>query len=103
MLTNLERPSPEEKTQRFRIPLDILGRSLDNLGDFPYKNPTEVRFEKPALFVRGTRSHYVPDDVLPLVGQFFPRFQLVNIDAGHWLISEEPEAFRQGNMAMFFF
>lgn len=82
------------------MPLDILGRSLDNLGDFPYKNPGEVRFEKPALFVRGTKSKYVPDEVLPLIGEFFPRFRLVDVDAGHWLISEQPEAFRQG---MFYF
>lgn len=95
LLGNLHRPAGSN-TQKFRVPLDILGRSLDNLGDFPYKNPNEVRYEKPALFVRGTESKYVPDEVLPLIGQFFPRFQLVDIKAGHWLISEQPEAFRQG-------
>jgi hypothetical protein len=36
--------------------------------------------------------------VLPIIGQFFPRFRLADIDAGHWLISEQPEAFRQGNL-----
>lgn len=41
-------------------------------------------------------SKYVPDEVLPLIGEFFPRFHLVDIEAGHWLISEQPEAFRQG-------
>jgi pimeloyl-ACP methyl ester carboxylesterase len=97
LLGNLYR-SPEDGIQRFRVPLDILGRSLDHLGDFPYKNPGEARYTKPALFVRGTQSKYVPDDVLPIIGQFFPRFQLVDIDAGHWLISEQPEAFRQGNL-----
>jgi pimeloyl-ACP methyl ester carboxylesterase len=95
LLGNLVR-EPGEKVQRFRIPLDILGRSLDNLGDFPFKDPNMVRFEKPALFVRGSRSKYVPDDVLPLIGRFFPRFRLSSIDAGHWLISEQPEAFKQG-------
>jgi len=48
------------------------------------------------LFIRGTQSKYVPDEVLPLIGQFFPRFRLVDVDAGHWLISEQPEAFRRG-------
>lgn len=95
LLGNLFR-EPGEKVQKFRIPLDILGRSLDNLGDFPFKDPSVIRFEKPALFVRGTQSKYVPDDVLPLIGRFFPRFRLSDIDAGHWLISEQPEAFRQG-------
>lgn len=96
LLGNLHRPQGH-KTQTFRIPLEILGRSLANLGDFPYKDPNEVRFEKPALFIRGTKSKYVPDEVLPVVGQFFPRFRLVDIDAGHWVISEQPEAFRQGS------
>jgi pimeloyl-ACP methyl ester carboxylesterase len=85
-----------EKIQSFRIPLETLGKSLDNMGDFPFKDPNAVRFEKPALFVRGTQSKYVPDEVLPIIGQFFPRFQLCSIDAGHWVISEQPEAFRQG-------
>ncbi|KAL3955224.1 hypothetical protein ACCO45_010787 [Purpureocillium lilacinum] len=58
-------------------------------------DPGERRFQKPALFVRGTKSTYVPDDVLPAIGQFFPLFRVADIDAGHWLISEQPEAFRQ--------
>ncbi|RGP71640.1 non-ribosomal peptide synthetase [Fusarium longipes] len=94
LLGNMYLPEGE-KVRKFRIPLNTLGKALDNLGDFPYKNPNEIRFEKPALFVRGTQSKYVPDDVLPLIGQFFPKFRLVDIDAGHWLISEQPEAFRQ--------
>jgi len=69
---------------------------LDNLGDFPYKDPSEVRFEKRALFVRGIHSKYVPDEALPIIGQFFPRFELADIEAGHWVISENPEAFREG-------
>lgn len=55
-----------------------------------------MRFEKRALFIRGTHSKYVPDEVIPLIGQFFPLFELVDVEAGHWLISENPEAFRQG-------
>ncbi|UKZ57978.1 hypothetical protein TrVGV298_011839 [Trichoderma virens] len=94
LLGNLYR-SPEDGIQKFRVPLDILGRSLDHLGDFPYKSPGEARYTKPSLFVRGTQSKYVPDDVLPIIGQFFPRFRLADVDAGHWLISEQPEAFRQ--------
>lgn len=95
LLGNLHRPEPSAPGQKFRVPLDILGRHLNNLGDFPFKDPSSVRFEKPALFVRGTESKYVPDDVLPLIGQFFPKFRLSDIKAGHWLISENPEAFRQ--------
>lgn len=95
LLGNLHKPA-EEKTQSFKIPLRILAAALDNLGDFPYKDPELVRFEKPALFVRGTQSKYVPDEALPIIGKFFPRFELADIDAGHWIISEKPEDFRRG-------
>ncbi|KAK0626665.1 Alpha/Beta hydrolase protein [Immersiella caudata] len=94
LLGNLHRPEGS-KAQKFRVPLSILGKALDHLGDFPYKNPGEVRFEKPALFIRGTKSKYVPDEVIPVIGQLFPRFELVDVEAGHWLISENPEAFRE--------
>ncbi|KAI1429485.1 alpha beta hydrolase fold family [Xylaria sp. FL1777] len=86
-------PSKKKNVVKFRIPLDILAKSLDNLGDFPFRNPDDTRFEKPALFVRGTHSKYVPDEVIPLIGRFFPRFSLVDIEAGHWVISEKPNDF----------
>lgn len=92
LLGNLHRPA-DSATHRFRVPLATLAKALPHLGDFPFKDPARARFEKPALFVRGTRSRYVPDEVIPLIGQFFPRFQLVDIEAGHWLISEKPEEF----------
>lgn len=95
LLGNLYRPEGKS-TVEFQVPLDILGKTLNNLGDFPFKNPEQVRYDKPALFIRGSKSKYVPDEVIPAIGQFFPRFRLVDVDAGHWLISEKPEDFRTG-------
>ena len=66
------------------------------MGDFPFNDPDEVRYDGPTLIVRGTKSHYVADDVLPLIGRFFPMFKFVDIDSGHWVMSEKPEDFRQG-------
>ena len=86
----------ESKKLKFRVPIRTLGLALGNLGDFPFKDPDEARFDGPALFIRGTQSRYIADDVLPLVGRFFPRFELKDIDCGHWVISEKPEEFRQG-------
>ena len=97
LLTNLVR-FPGKTELQFRIPIKILGSSLNNMGDFPFKDPDETRFDRPALFIRGTRSHYVPDEMLPLIGRFFPRFELCNIESDHWVISEKPEAFRQGTV-----
>lgn len=95
LLGNLFRPQGE-KTHKFKVPLNILGNALDNLGDFPYKDPESVRFQKPTLFVRGTQSKYVPDEAIPIIGRFFPTFRMVDIDCGHWVTSEKPEEFRQG-------
>lgn len=95
LLGNLYRPA-SGSPQKFRVPLSILARALDHMGDFPYKDPIEVQFKKPALFVRGTRSKYVPDEVIPIIGQFFPKFELADVEAGHWVISENPEGFREG-------
>lgn len=92
LLTNLMRPGPGEPL-KFRIPIKVLGNALGDMADFPFKNPEEARFSKKALFVRGTRSHYVSDETIPIIGRFFPRFELVDIDSGHWVISEKPEEF----------
>lgn len=66
------------------------------MADFPFRDPNEARYEGPTLFVRGTKSHYVADEALPLIGQFFPRFELLDIESGHWVITEKPEEFRRG-------
>ena len=95
LLTNLYR-APDSDFLTFRIPIRTLAASLDNMAGFPFTDPDEARFEGPALFIRGTKSHYCSDDVLPVIGRFFPLFELRDIEAGHWVISENPEAFRSG-------
>jgi pimeloyl-ACP methyl ester carboxylesterase len=77
-----------------------LAQQLDGMGDFPFRDPDQARFEKPTLIVRGTRSPYVADESLPVIGRFFPKFELVSIEAGHWVISEKPEEFRKGKTDM---
>ncbi|KAL8914107.1 MAG: hypothetical protein Q9171_001223 [Xanthocarpia ochracea] len=94
LMTNLVK-TPGSDFLRLRIPVQTLASSLGNMGDFPFRNPSEASYTGPTLFVRGTQSHYIADDVLPVIGQFFPRFILHDIDCGHWVISEHPEAFRQ--------
>lgn len=86
----------EEGTYTAKVPLKILTAALAHMADFPFKDPDQTRFEGPMLMVRGTKSHYVADEMLPTVGRFFPKFELADIDAGHWVISEQPEEFRKG-------
>jgi pimeloyl-ACP methyl ester carboxylesterase len=95
LLTNLTR-SPDTKALKFRIPIKTLASHLDHMADFPFRDPDEARYEGPTLFVRGTKSHYIADEALPLIGRFFPRFELLDIESGHWVVSEKPEEFRRG-------
>lgn len=97
LLTNLINiPEDPQHHQKFRIPLSTLAASLDNMADFPFKDPETLRYSKPTLFIRGTKSHYVADETLPVIGSFFPCFELVDVEAGHWIVSENPKAFHDG-------
>ena len=80
------------------MPVQILAGALGNMGDFPFKDPDLARYDGPVLFVRGTESHYIPDELLPLIGRFFPTFEIRDIKSGHWVISEQPEAFKLGTI-----
>lgn len=66
------------------------------MAAFPYGLSDDVSFQGPALFVKGARSGYVRDKSMPLIKKFFPSWELVSVEAGHWLISENPEAFKNG-------
>lgn len=93
LLTNL---MTRDGFKRFRIPVKYLASALDNMADFPFTDPDQVRWNGPTLFVRGTESHYVSDETLPIIGRFFPKFEVKDIKCGHWVISEKPEEFRNG-------
>lgn len=89
LLTNLVKDPENPKRLHWRIPLGILAKSLDNMADFPFKDPETARFEGPTLVVRGGESRYVADETLPVFGRFFPRFEVVDLPgAGHWVVSE---------------
>ncbi|KAL1968709.1 hypothetical protein VTN77DRAFT_1535 [Rasamsonia byssochlamydoides] len=111
LLTNLIRDENNNQTLKFRIPLSILGPALDNMADFPFPMPfsdeyaeekdNQVKYDGPTLFIRGTRSRYVPDTAVPTIKRFFPRAEIADVEAGHWLVSENPEAFRQAVVKFF--
>ncbi|KAK9236627.1 Alpha/Beta hydrolase protein [Lipomyces kononenkoae] len=90
LLTNAKFKS--DGTLGFRVALDNLAMALNHIAEFPF-NSHHDRFVGSALFIRGTRSTYVPDEAIPTIGRFFPRFVLKDIDAGHWVISEKPAEF----------
>lgn len=94
LLTNVDRGQKDDVCKS-RIPLGIIDKAVTagNIALWPY-DPNVARWSKgPALFIRGTESTYVPDDVFQDIGQYFPHFEVKDVKAGHWLISENPKEF----------
>ncbi len=73
--------------------LELLRRELAVIGGFP---ELEGRFDRPTLWVAGERSGYVQPAHSEPMRRLFPRTTAMTIkDAGHWVHSEQPEAFVQ--------
>ncbi len=71
--------------------LDLLRAELPTIAGFPEVDGT---FERPVLWVAGERSPYVRDEYGDTMRALFPTTRLVTIkDSGHWVHSEQPEAF----------
>lgn len=90
LLQNL-RPA-DDGGWRWQANLGLLRRELPAIGGFPEHDGPP--FEGPTLWVAGQRSDYVRDEHAPVMRALFPRTRQVTIkDAGHWVHSEQPEAF----------
>lgn len=76
----------------WRANLDLLRSSLDVIGGFP--DLGDARFDGPVLWVTGERSDYVGERDQAAMRALFPRTVHVSLKgAGHWVHSEQPEAF----------
>lgn len=68
-----------------RLPLDILEASIGEIGDFPFEPKDGIRFDKPALFVKGGNSKYINRKNIGAAEEMFPQMRLETIEgAGHW-------------------
>ncbi|OCH94808.1 alpha/beta-hydrolase [Obba rivulosa] len=91
LLTNFE--SSHHSPLKAKIPIDIVGRSIPEIGSFPYE-PSERTWEGPTLFIKGAKSRYINDRNISIAKQFFPNMVLETLDAGHWVHSERPHEFK---------
>ncbi|MDN3555045.1 alpha/beta fold hydrolase [Halomonas maura] len=89
LATNLERA--ETGQLRLRIGLDEIEGDYEAIRAAP---AGEGAFRGPTLVIRGSRSDYVTDAMLPALYEVLPGAQLVTLEAGHWLHAEQPEAFQ---------
>lgn len=89
LATNLERG--EDGRMGWRLGLDHIEAGYEDIRGLP---DGEGAYDGPALVLRGSRSNYVGDDMLPAVRDIMPRAELVTLEAGHWLHAEQPTAFQ---------
>jgi len=77
---------------RWRLNLPVLADSLDAILGFP--DAAGLQFPGPTLFLYGGRSDYLSGEALPRIRSLFPLARLRSIpNAGHWVYSDQPEAF----------
>lgn len=91
LLTNLERRGSDVEWG-FRIPLDILKRHLNQIGEFPYTSQ-DGAYDGPTLFIKGARSMYINSHNASICDDLFPHHELVELPTGHWVHAEAPQAF----------
>jgi pimeloyl-ACP methyl ester carboxylesterase len=80
---------------RWLLNLDVLGRDLDAITDWPAAALADVApYDGPVLWVGGADSAYVRPEYVEAMGRWFPRHRRVTIKgAGHWVHSEQPDVF----------
>ena len=75
----------------WRIGLHEIAAGMAEIEDFA--PPPGVRYDGPALFIRGSRSNYIQPEYMPAIQGFFPAAGHAVVEAAHWVHSENPNAF----------
>lgn len=92
LLQNLRR---EGDGWRWQVNLDVLGRDLAVIGDWPEHELAGLpAYPGPVWWVSGARSDYITPAYAGAMDRWFPGNRKVTVkDAGHWVHSEQPEVF----------
>ena len=85
LLKNITRE--DDGTFTWKMNLPVLWKYYQNI----LAPVTGAPFEKPTLFIRGSRSNYIKDHEWEKAKLLFPNAQLVTIEgAGHWVHADKP-------------
>jgi esterase len=88
LLKNLQRKPEGGFTWKINLP--VIREKLSNIGlDLQYSGT----FDKPTLFIRGSRSNYIRDTDWARISEVFPQAVLHTLDTGHWVQAEKPQEF----------
>lgn len=75
----------------FRFNLPVFNEKIAEIGK---ALNVDAEFDKPVLFLRGSKSSYILDEDFIGIIHFFPQAIIKTIDnAGHWLHAENPTSF----------
>eukprot|EP01080_Neovahlkampfia_damariscottae_P005019 gene5019-8617_t len=74
----------------WRVNLRTIIDNLKTLMSFP---SDFHQFEKPTLFLKGTRSPLVAEKFYPEIEKKFSNYKIVEFETGHWLHAEQPQKF----------
>jgi len=88
LLKNLKRE--EDGTFGWKMNLPVIRDRYDEVN--AALQGDEI-FEGPVLFVRGTKSPSLTRAAVDAARSRFPDAQLVEVDSGHWVHAEKPDAF----------
>jgi pimeloyl-ACP methyl ester carboxylesterase len=88
LLKNLQRKP--EGGFRWKLNLHAITTNIARIG---LSLQFEGKYEKPTLFVRGSRSNYVKDHDFDKIRVIFPAAEIETLDAGHWVPAEKPAEF----------
>ena len=80
---------------RWLLNLELLGRDLDAITDWPEDRLDGIApYDGRVLWVGGALSRYVAPEHVAAMDRWFPHNRRVTVkDAGHWVHSEQPQVF----------
>jgi len=74
----------------WKMNLSALAENIEEMGVSLVVNG---KFSGPSLFIVGTHSHYFAPGDEEGLKSYFPQYQLVKMETGHWVQAEKPKEF----------
>ncbi len=92
LLKNLYRK--ENNVLSLRLNLEALKENIEEVGA---PLPAGYKYDKPTLFIKGSKSNYITAEDEPLIDLHFPEAKILEIpNAGHWVHAENMADFFKG-------
>lgn len=74
----------------WKFNLSVINENIELIGEQLHNLKT---FNKPTLFIRGTKSNYILQNDFPFIKELFPLSNIQDMPVGHWVHAENPSLF----------